>query len=404
MKTVRILLVVMITGILASCSKTESDYQAVTDQQIQGQLQAMVDKLLKDYKVKAPASPEGIALKVISKKGDFFVTSGMGTGLTSQVHFRAASNTKSFTSTAILLLAEKGRLSIYSRITDTIPGTTLTYVPMTEDYKVPFREQITILQLMQHKAGVFDITNNPIPDTVSATVPYKGQEYISYVKATDPSHTFTFDELVGVVATCRLFDFHPGESYNYSNTRYNILGKIIERVSGVSYQEFVMENIVKPMGLSQTTFPCLGNDQKIPPPFVRGYDYFPEGVTDVTEWNFSCNVAEGNMISTPDDLSKFLRTIVRGEGVLNPISVNTIMLPSPPATYGCGLFYTLNLGFGHNGTQHGFRSRMVTDPEIDFTAVAFVNCMNASAGAASIDYQYNFLLEEACYRAKSIVQ
>lgn len=395
----------IIAGSITSCKKTESGYQPVTDPQIQGQLQAMVDKLLTDYKVKYPDSPEGIALKVISKNGSFFVSSGLGNGITGQIHFRAASNTKSFTSTAILLLEQQGMLHIDDRISDTIPGTSMTYVPLTADYQIPFRDQITIRQLLQHKAGVFDITNNPIPDTVSVPVPYKGKEYIDYIKATDPSHTFTFDELVGVVATCRLFDFHPGEGSNYTNTGYNILGKIIERVSGVSYQEFVMENIVRPMKLSQTTFPCLGTDQQIPSPFVRGYDYMPAGITDVTEWNFSCNVAEGNIITTPDDLSTFLRNLVRGEGVLKPTTVNETMLPpSFPNSYGCGITYWVNLGFGHNGSQHGFHSFMATDPEVDFTAVVFLNCLNASDGATAFNYQENFLLKEACYRAKSIVQ
>lgn len=404
MKTTRLFLFLMIAGIITSCEKTETIYAPVTDPQIQGELQTMVDKLLRDYKVKYPNSPEGIALKVISKKGSYFVSSGLGTGVTGQVHFRAASNTKSFTSTAILLLAQQGRLNINAKISDTIPGTSMTYVPLTAAYQIPFRDHITILQLLQHRAGVFDITNNVIPDTVSIPVPYKGQYYPEYIKATEPSHTFTFDEMVGVVATCRLFDFQPGEKYNYTNIGYNILGKIIERVSGVSYQEFVMENIVKPMELSQTTFPVLGTDQQIPVPFVPGYEYLPDGITDATVSNLSCNVAEGNIITTPDDLSKFLRTLLRGEGVLNPVWVNGIMLPIPPATYGCGLYYSLNLGFGHNGAQLGFRSRMVTDPEVDFTAVVFVNCRNMNNGLTSFNYQGNFLLEEACYRAKSIVQ
>ena len=404
MKIIRLFLVLIIAGSISSCKKSETISETGPDPQIQAALQTMVDTLMKEYKEKYPNSPDGIALKVISRKGSFFVTSGLGIGINDQIHFRAASNTKSFTSTAILLLAQQSRLHVDAKISDTIPGTSMTYVPLTADYQIPFRDQITIRQLLQHKAGVFDIINNPIPDTVSEPVPYKGQDYVSYIKAIDSLHTFTFDGMVGVVATCHLFDFPPGESYHYSNTGYNILGKIIERVSGQSYQQFVMEKIVQPMGLSQTTFPCLGTDITIPPPFVRGYEYRPTGIIDVTESNLSCNVAEGNVITTPYDLSKFLRNLIRGEGVLKQVTVNGIMLPVPPATYGCGLYYSLNLGFGHNGSQLGFLSRMVTDPEVDFTAVTFLNCRNTSDGNTSISYQLSFLMEEACYRAKSIVQ
>lgn len=404
MKVIRLLFVLLIAGSIVSCKKSEVIYNPVTAPQIQDSLQSMIDKLMKDYKEKYPTSPDGIALKVISKKGAFFVSSGLGDGITDQVHFRAASNTKSFTATAILLLAQRGMLHIDNKISDTIPGTSTTYVPLTEAYQIPFRDQITIRQLLQHKAGVFDLINNAVPDTVSVSVPYKGQYYIDYLKAIDPLHTFTFDELVGVVATCRLFDFPPGEKYSYSNIGYDILGKIIERVSGQSYQQFVMENIVKPMGLSQTTFPYLGTDVQLPPPFVRGYEYDPGEITDATESNLSGNVAEGNIITTPYDLSKFLRNLVRGEGVLKQVTVNSIMLPFPPAFYGCGIYYSLNLGFGHNGSQLGFLSRMVTDPEVDFTAVAFLNCRNRSDGITSFNYQLSYILEEACYRAKLIVQ
>ncbi len=402
MKTTRLFLFLLLAGTIASC--TDSYIQPFTDLRIQDQLQGMVDTLIRDYKVKYPESPEGIALKVITKKGNFFVSSGLGNGITDQVHFRAASNTKVFTSTAILLLDQQGKLYIDARITDTIPGTSITYVPLTADYQIPFRDQITIRQLLMHRAGVFDLTNNNIPDTVSLSVPYKGQNYIDYIKASDPLHTFTFDELVGVVATCRLADFPPGEGWNYTNTGYNILGKIIERVSGMNYQQFMMENILTPMGLSHTSFPFRANEQLLPFPFVRGYDYMPDGLKDVTEWNFSCNVAEGNIITTPDDLSNFIRTLVRGEGVLKPATVNGTMLPSIPNTYGCGVVNWLNLGFGHNGAQHGFRSYMITDPEIDFTVVVFINTLNLIDGMTSFNYQDIYLLKEACYRAKNITQ
>lgn len=102
-------------------------------------------------------------------------------------------------------------------------------------------------------------------------------------------HTFTFDELMGVVATCRLFDFQPGEKYHYSNTGYSILGKIIERVSSQSYPQFVMEHIIQPMGMINTAYPYLGTDHQIPVPYVPGYVYFPDSTREVTISNISAN-------------------------------------------------------------------------------------------------------------------
>jgi D-alanyl-D-alanine carboxypeptidase len=409
MRTIQLIILAIIATFAVSCTKTETIYLPATDPQIGGKLQTMVDQVMKDFKQKCPDFPGGLALKVISKKGTFFVSTGMGDGITSGVHFRAASNTKLFTSTSILLLAQQGKLHIDAKISDTIPGTQNTYVPLTANYQIPFRDQITIRQLLQHRAGVFDVSNDNIPDTVSVAIPYKGHNYVTYIQDGDPTYTFYFDELVGVVATCRLFYFHPGESYHYSNTGYSILGKIIERVSGQSYPQFVMEHIVQPMGLSNTTYPFLGTDRIIPSPMVKGFIYTPDTLADVSVSNISSNVAEGNMITTPDDLSNFLRLLVRGNGVLLPYWINQVMLAPPAGStpggwYGCGIGYTLNLGYGHSGAHEGYLSRMITDPELDFTAVVFTNGWNLTNGLASINDQLYFQLDEACYRAKVIVQ
>ena len=240
-------------------------------------------------------------------------------------------------------------------------------------------------------------------------MPYKGQDYISWVESSDSTHTFTFDEMVGVDAVCRLFYFRPGTGYHYSNTGYSILGKIIERVSGMSYRDFIQTQIFAPMNLTQSSMPVEGTDQQIPPPFARGYTYSP-GVKETTLSNMSANVAEGTLITTPDELSRFLRLLLRGEGVLNTYTVNSIMLEpmNPPDTvtsYSCGIMYTTNLGYGHNGAHEGYLSRMVTDPEVDFTAVVFTNAWNLSTGNMNcIIEQLTSLLDNACYKAKYIVQ
>lgn len=285
----------------------------------------------------------------------------------------------------------------------------MTYVPDDPGYAIPFRERITIHQLLQHKAGIFDVSNDEIPDTVSAEVPYKGMNYLGWIMLDDPTHTFTFDELVAVNAVCRLFYFQPGEGYHYSNTGYSILGKIIERVSGMNYSAFVMSQIMEPMKLTQSLMPYLGTDRQLPEPFAHGYYYLPE-VTDCSVSNISANVAEGNLITTPADLAHFLRLLIRGEGVLSAYTVNNLMLAPliPPDTmtrYTCGISYTTNLGYGHSGAHEGYLSRMVTDPEADITIMIFTNAWNGVPGLMpGLTEQIAMLLKESCYKAKYIVQ
>lgn len=392
-----------------SCCKDDSDREdGKSRAQIEAELSASLQQMLSKYKVEYPDYPGGVALKVICKKGAFFVSKGLGEGVTDQIRFRAASNTKLLTSTAILLLAQEGKLQINHRILDTIPGQNRTYIPDEPAYRIPFVGQITIDQLLHHNAGVFDVTNFDIPDTVSADVPYKGLNYLSYVMDQEPDHTFSFDELVGVNATCGLYNFAPGTSYKYSNTGYSLLGKIIERVSGMNYSLYISEKILQPMQLQRSSMPFRGTDQTLPSPFARGYFYTPE-VIECTETNISCNVAEGNLVTTPDDLARFLRTLLRGEGVLTAHTVNSTLIkipqiPSGSNSYACGIFYAQNLGWGHNGAHAGYLSRMVSDPESDITIVAFTNCWNVTNGIKSIEDQLNNLLDELCYKAKYIVQ
>lgn len=125
-------------ALLFSCTrKTLTEPTAET--LLQEKLQSSVDLMMTKYKAKYPGYPGGLALKVISKKGSYFVSSGMEAGTTDQIHFRAASNTKAFTATAILLLAQEGKLNVDAKIIDTIPGTKMTYVPLNLQYNIPYR-------------------------------------------------------------------------------------------------------------------------------------------------------------------------------------------------------------------------------------------------------------------------
>lgn len=393
---------------LASSCEKDDDIVISAQNNLQYKLQELVNTELAAYKKKYPDYPGGLAMEVVSKQGTFFVSAGMGTNITGQIHFRAASNTKTFTAAAILLLYQQGKLNINHKITDTIPGANEPYVPNTPEYNIPYKGSITILDLLRHRAGVFDISNDLIPDTVSVQVPYKGLNYITYIEDPDPMHTFTFDELVNVVAQCRLYYFPPGTSYHYSNTGYSILGKIIERVSQKSYQQFLMEDVMLPMGIQNSSMPVIGTDRQIPTPFASGYVLTGDSLVNVTLSNMSANVAEGTLITTPNDLSLFLRKLLSGQGVLSPLIVNTVMMnylqtsSSSGGGYGCGLTYTNNLGYGHNGAHEGYLSLMAYDPQTDFTIVAFTNSWNLKGGMSTLIDQLNNLLENNCYKAKAI--
>ena len=197
-------------------------------------------------------------MQILSPKGEYFISTGMGQDMTNAHHFRTASCTKTFTAAAIMLLHQRGKLNIEDKITDSIPGTNTPYVPTTADFNIPNKDQITIRMLLMHRAGVFDVTNDELPDSVPA--PYGRKDYPDVVLEQDPNHQFTLDELIGVDAAYRLsYPFAPGSDYHYSNTGYSILGKIIERVSGKTYGDFVKTELMVPNGLLEFEPPrgCL---------------------------------------------------------------------------------------------------------------------------------------------------
>ncbi|MDT3738389.1 MAG: serine hydrolase domain-containing protein [Candidatus Kapabacteria bacterium] len=393
---------------LTACSKEDSITSGNSD--IQTKLQTLVENELQGYKNKFPDYPGGLTMKILAGNESYFASAGMGSSVTDGIHFRAASNTKTFTSAAILYLYQQGKLDINHKITDIIPGTNQTYLPNTPEYDIPFKNSITILDLLRHRAGVFDVSNDMVPDTVSAPLPYKGKYYLEYIMEKEPEHTFTFDELVNVVTKTGLYYFTPDNGYHYSNTGYSLLGKIIERVSGKSYQNYMMEEIITPIGLTNTTMPVLGTDRNLPEPYAKGYIYMNGSQTDVSQSNISANVAEGTLITTPYDLSKFLRTLLSGKSLLSPHTVNSVMMNCLPTSskssgkYGCGLTYTQNLGYGHNGAHEGYLSMMVYDPQIDLTIVIFTNTWNMKDGMNSLVYQLSEFLESTAYKAKEIVK
>lgn len=342
-------------------------------------LQSLVEQRWSDYKESRGIDAGGMAVNIITPDAQYFAAADFNrTVEPGATHFRGASTTKTFTAAAILLLHQQGILNINDTIDGFFPGTSLTYVPATAKYDIPFKSQITIRQLLGHRAGVFDVTNSAIPDTAQA--PYAGELYLEYVMMGQPDHTFTFDELVGVVAANQLSYFEPGAGYHYSNTGYSILGKIIERASNLSYAKFIEQNFLIPNGLDQTSFPHFGADVALPSPFADGYSFEGGELYETTLSNMSGNTAEGNIITTPNDLATWARLLFSAQAGLNQetIAMMTDVQPTGQhgGNYGLGCNYAEGLGYGHNGAHEGYLTLMQYNPENGVAIVIFCSAID----------------------------
>lgn len=315
-----------------------------------------------------------------------------GTPITKDTYLRFASNTKSFTSTAILNMHEDGWLDYKAKITDKIPGTETPYVPAAPEWNIPFKDRITIEMLLQHSAGVFDVDNDPVPGL-------DGNSYTGYTQEKDPQHQFNVTEMVEQAAKNKLSYFEPGTKYHYSNTGYAILGEIIARVYTVrsgkqrTYADYLNDYVTGnnftagnkiPVPL-KISFPVLASDVILPKPNSAGTIVSPDGTCEITDFNMSAQVAEGNGYATMADLNTFIRTLMKGQNVLKPETVKLMQtdVSSASKEYALGCLFKENIGYGHNGARIGNLALMAYDPANDVSIVVYLPLFDMRKGIDS---------------------
>lgn len=382
-------LLVLFVSFISACSNSDSNYSRRTA------IQAAVDNVRSKLSTTLGKPIPSISMYVQTPNGTWFVSSADSAAerLTKGTHFRFASNTKTFTATAILKMHQDGWLDTSSHITATIPGTLIPYVPDTSAWNIPYKNSITIEQLLQHAAGVYDVDNE------SRTDYWGGMSYVRQQLTLDPSHQFSAGELVGQLTLHNLYYFAPGtKTPKYSNTGYTILSEIIARVysarAGTSktYSDYLYDHVIggsSPVPLSVINFPHLAADNTLPTPYVSGNEY-PEGssVPDVyTSWNMSAHVGEGNGYGNFVDLNRFVRTLFTGKNVLNSTTVTTMISDiSPYATgsYALGCDHVKNLGYGHNGAICGYLSTIRYNPDTDVSIVVLMPMIDGSNGETTL--------------------
>lgn len=363
----------------------------VSEHFLKNDLQEILDRHLATYRPMFQGKTIGLGLYVKgatsnAKGGDntypnVYVSSGFPEAYGDHIHFRGASVTKSFTAAAILKLRQQNKINLDDPITANIPGTNKPYIPNTPEFNVPYKSTITIRLLLQHRAGVFDVTNTDIPPTVNA--PYAGKRYFDYAMAQfGEDHTFTFSEMINVVAANQLSYFEPGAAFHYSNTGYNMLATIIERVSGKRYHQFLQDEFLTPLHMYDTHFPYIGTDQDMPMPYISGWLKVNNNLIEITRSNVSFAVSEGNIITTPADLAIWANALYATNTILNA-DLHAQMIDGIPTNeehvnYGLGTEKNPpDIGYGHNGARPAYMTIMRYHPPSKTSYVLFANFLDA---------------------------
>lgn len=259
--------------------------------------------------------------------------------------FRIASITKTFTATAILQLADGGRLNVTDRLSTWYPD-------------FPNADRITVDHLLRMRSG--------IPDSLDASFL---AEYFA-----DPTAPVTAEDVIARSAT-RASEFtNPDEKTVYANINYVLLERIVEKVSGKSLGVYIHDHILAPLRMSQSIYPT-GFD--LPGP-LHGYSMDANGVAeDKTVLNPAPAGGAGAMISTMDDLHIYARALGRGT-LLKPTTQEARLrsenISGDPdfVRYGQGIV-RIGKFYGHNGTIFGFSSEMWYLPEREAVIVINVN-------------------------------
>jgi CubicO group peptidase (beta-lactamase class C family) len=285
--------------------------------------------------------------------------------------FRIASMTKSFTAMAILKLRDEGKLSLDDPAERFVPELKGLRYPTTD------APRITVRHLLTHSAGFPE--DNPW-----------GDQQLSESEA----------ELSRMLREGIPFSNAPGVAYEYSNYGFAILGRIVSQVSGTPYDDYVTENILKPLGMNSTT---LHPGKVAPDRMAIGYRWEDERWKEEPALPHGSFGAMGGMLTSIRDLSRYVAAFLdafpprsdRETGPIRRASLREMQQPWRPSlmrvvrdsstnathltstSYGYGLSVTQTCEFraivAHGGGLPGYGSLMRWLPDYGVGIIAFGN-------------------------------
>jgi CubicO group peptidase (beta-lactamase class C family) len=253
--------------------------------------------------------------------------------------FRLGSITKQFTAVAIMILNERGLVDLDAPVKVWLPDAPAAW------------DQVTVRRLLAHTAGVPNFTSfddfqarKALPDTVDGLI----------VRFRD-----------------RPLDFRPGEGRKYSNSGYVLLTAIIEKASGQSYADFLAENLLQPLGMTDTGYDANAD---ILMRRASGYTPSAHGVVNAAYWDMSIPQGAGGLYSTTRDLLKWQQGLYGGR-LLRPASLELLTTPVCDQ-YAFGVFAAQaegNTTIAHSGGLDGFNTYMAYDPARRMTVIVLGN-------------------------------
>lgn len=264
---------------------------------------------------------------------------------TPSTKFRLGSITKQFTAASILLLEERGKLKVEDPVKKYLPDAPAAW------------DKITIQNLLTHTSGIPNFTGFPEYPSIEP-FPKKPAELVELFRS-------------------KPLDFPPGEKWSYSNSGYVLLGYLIEKISGESYEKFVQENIFAPLGMKDS-----GYDSHAAIILHRASGYAPDAQGPVNAGYIDMTIpfSAGGLYSTTGDLLRWEQGLFGGK-LISAASLKKMTTPFKN-DYAFGLGVHDSAGrqvIEHSGGIEGFNTALVYYPADKFTVIVLSNLNGPAA-------------------------
>lgn len=354
----RALIPLLVAALTAMTANAQKNYTAAIDSFMQSQVQ------VRGFNGNVLVARSG---KVLYQKSFGYSNFDAKTPLDENSLFELASVSKQFTAVGILLLKDEGRLSLSDTLRKFFP-------------ELPYHN-ITIQHLLTHTSG--------LPDYMDAMIEKWNHKKIAFNS-----------DVIQFLATEHIpADFRPGEKCVYSNTGYQMLASIIEKVSGEPYEVYMMEHVFKPAGLQRTRIYNTRRSGETIPDYAYGYTYvdskrpaaLPDSVKDL-DFVFYLDgiVGDGTVNSTTGDLLLWDRAL-KDHKLLSAATQKQMFTPQHVFDstiknyYGYGEFLGTNeIGpyITHSGGWPGYHTVLTRYPDQDLTLIVLSNYQSDVGGVA----------------------
>jgi CubicO group peptidase (beta-lactamase class C family) len=294
---------------------------------------------------------------LIAKGGQVILSKGYGMANyelevpnTPQTRFRLGSITKQFTALAIAQLVERGVVKVDDPITKYLP-----------DFPKETGDKITVYHLLTHTSGIPSFTESSDYPQIKIN-PFSGEKLIAWLKN-------------------KPLDFTPGENFKYNNAGYILLGNIIEKVTGKSYEQYLKENILEPLGMKSTGY---DHNKQVMKNRAAGYTAKGKEIERAEYIDMSVPGGAGALYSTVEDLYLWDRALYT-EKLVKKATLEKLYTPFK-SNYAWGWRVGEQNGRKvvlHGGGIDGFNTTIVRYVNDDICIIALSNRIPAALNAMS---------------------